>query len=190
MIESYKCSLCNIVFRTIGDMSGYWRLEHHSDVDHLAECVKCDRKFTSYSQATVHLYQTHDVRCVNCGECCEGLCLKDSLKKLENTYYNEKEEMMLGIEKRISEEEERYINRFEDVPEKLMEELKDIIHAMDEGFTGCIANSYGMLTYLPFMEVSPKLGRLSRFERKVVERHQYLSALVKLNLYLTDIQQI
>ena len=71
-----------------------------------------------------------------------------------------------------------------------MEKLKEIIHALDEGFTGCIANSYGMLGYLPFIEASPKHGRLSRFGRKLVERHQYLSAMVKLNLYLTDIQQI
>ena len=40
------------------------------------------------------------------------------------------------------------------------------------------------------MEVSPKLGRLSKSGRELVERHQYLSALVKLNLYLDDIQQI
>merc|ERR1711872_775740 len=58
------------------------------------------------------------------------------------------------------------------------------------GLTGCLANSYGMLGYLPFIEASPKHGRLSRFGRKLVERHQYLSAMVKLNLYLTDIQQI
>merc|ERR1711873_26152 len=55
---------------------------------------------------------------------------------------------------------------------------------------GCMANSYGMVTYLPFMKISPRYGRLSRFGRKLVERHQYLSAMVKVNLYLTDIQQI
>jgi len=152
--------------------------------------MKCDKKFTSYSHATVHLYQTHDVRCVRCGDCCEGLCLKDTIKNLENTNNNEKEKMMKRIEKRISEEEERYINCFEGVSEQHMEKLKYIIHALDEGFTGCMANSYGMLTYLPFMEVSPKHGRLSRFGRKLVERHQYLSAMVKLNLYLSDIQQL
>ena len=190
MIETYKCSLCNLKFRTIDQMSGRGRLWHHESVDHSAECMKCDKLFTSYSHATVHLYQTHDVRCVRCGDCCEGLCLKDTIKNLENTYNNEKEEMMQRIEKRISEEEERYINCFEGVSEQHMEKLKYIIHALDEGFTGCMANSYGMLTYLPFMEVSPKHGRLSRFGRKLVERHQYLSALVKLNLYLTDIQQI
>ena len=190
MIETYKCSLCNLKFRTIDQMSGKGRLWHHENVDHLAECVKCDKLFTSYSHATVHLYQTHDVRCVRCGDCCEGLCLRDTIKNLENTYGNEKEEMLQRVEKRISEEEEKYLNSFEDVSEQHMEQLKYITHALDEGYTGCMANSYGMLTYLPFMEVSPKFGRLSRFGRKLVKRHQYLSALVKLNLYLTDIQQI
>ena len=51
-------------------MSGRGRLWHHESVDHSAECMKCDKLFTSYSHATVHLYQTHDVRCVRCGDCC------------------------------------------------------------------------------------------------------------------------
>merc|ERR1712198_686970 len=157
---------------------------------HLAECTKCDMKFTSYSHATVHLYQTHDVKCVRCGDCCEGLCLEDIIKKLDRTHNNEKEEMMQRIEKRIVEEEVKYINCFEGVSEYHMEKLKDIIHALDEGYTGCMANSYGMLAYLPFLEVSHKHGKLSRFGRKLVEKHRYLSAMVKLNLYLSDIQQL
>ena len=72
MIESVKCSLCNLEFKTIDQMLGCWRLEHHQNVEHLAECIKCERKFTSYSNATVHLYLTHDVRCVNCGDCCDS----------------------------------------------------------------------------------------------------------------------
>ena len=92
-MEAYKCSLCNLQFRTIDQMSGKGRLWHHESVNHLAECVKCDKLFTSYTHATVHLYQTHDVRCVRCGDCCEGLCLKDTIKDLENTYNNEKEDL-------------------------------------------------------------------------------------------------
>ena len=177
-------------FRTIDQMSGKWRLWHHESVKHLAECVKCDKLFTSYTHATVHLYQTHDVRCIRCGKYCEGLCLMDTIRNLENTYSNEKEEMLQRIERRISEEEERYLNSFEDVSEEHMNQLRYTTHALDEGYTGCMANSWGMLSYLPFMEVSPKFGRLSRFGRKLVKRHQYLSALIKLNLYLNDIQQI
>ena len=49
-----------------------------------------------------------------------------------------------------------------------------------------MANSWGMLSYLPFMELNPKLGMLTRFGQELVMRHQYLSALVKMNLYLND----
>ena len=81
------------------------------------------------------------MRCVNCGDCCEGLCLEDTIRKLEKTNNkNEKEEMMLRIEKRISEEEARYIKCFEGVSKHHMEKLKEIIHALDEGMTGCMAN--------------------------------------------------
>ena len=171
-------------------MSGKWRLWHHESVKHLAECVKCDKLFTSYTHATVHLYQTHDVRCIRCGKYCEGLCLMDTIRNLEDTYSNEKEEMLQRIEKRISTEEERYLNSFEDVSKEHMKQLKVITHALDEGYTGCMANSWGMLSYLPFIEVSPKLGMLTRFGQELVMRHQYLSALIKLNMYLNDIQQL
>ena len=191
MIESVKCSLCNLEFKSIDQMLGCWRLERHQDIEHLAECSKCERKFTSYSNAAVHLYLTHDVRCVNCGTCCEGLCLESTIRKLEENHNNEKEEMMLRIEKRISEEEARYIKCFEGISEQHMWKMKEAIHALDEGLTGCLANSFGMLGYLPFIEASPIYRRrLSRFGKKLVERHQYLSAMVKLNLYLVDIQKI
>ena len=108
-------------------MSGELRLWHHESAKHLAECVKCDKLFTSYTHATVHLYQTHDVRCVRCGKYCEGLCLKDTIRNLENTYSKEKEEMIQRIEKRISEEEKRYLNRFEDVSEEHLRQLKAIL---------------------------------------------------------------
>ena len=136
MFESYKCSLCNLEFRSIDEMEGYWRLVHHQNVEHLAECIKCDLKFTSYSHATIHLYQTHEVKCVRCGDFCEGLCLEDIIKKLDKAHNNEKEEMMQRIENRILEEEARYIKCFEGVSKYHMEKLKDIIHALDEGYTG------------------------------------------------------
>ena len=165
-MEVYKCSLCDMQFRTVEQKPGKWRLWHHERVNHLAKCVKCDKLFISYTQATVHLYQSHDVRCVQCGKYCEGLCL------MESAYSNEKEEMLQRIEKRIKTEEESYLNSFKDVSEEHMMQLKVITHALDEGYTGCMANSWGMLSYLPFMEVSPKFGMLSRFGR-------YSKALIK-----------
>ena len=65
-----------------------------------------------------------------------------------------------------------------------MKQLMNIARALDVGYTGCMANSWGMLSYLPFMELSPKLGELTKFGQEFVMRHQYLSALVKMNQYL------
>ena len=120
-------------FRTIDQMSGKWRLWHHESVNHLAECVKCDKLFISYTHATVHLYQNHDVRCVHCGKYCEGLCLMDTIRRLESAYSNEKEEILQRIESRISTEEESYLNSFKDVSEEHMIQLKVIrdINSLD-----------------------------------------------------------
>ena len=179
-------------FNTIDQMSERWRLWHNNESgDHLGGvCLKCDELFISYTHATVHLYQNHDVRCVHCGKYCEGLCLIDTIKNVENTYSIKKEEMLQRIEERIKIEENNYLNNFNNVSEEHMMQLKVITHALDEGYTGCMANSWGMLSYLPYIEVSPKLGMLTRFGKEVVMRYQYLSALTKLNLYLNDIKQI
>merc|ERR1712198_718812 len=87
----------------------------------------CDLKFTSYSNATIHLFQTHNIKCVRCGEICEGLCIEEIIKELDKAHYNEKEDMMQKIEKRIIEEEVQYIKHFEGVSERHMEKLKDIV---------------------------------------------------------------
>ena len=113
MIESVKCSLCNLEFKSIDKMLGRWRLEHHQEIEHTAECNSCERRFTSYSNVAVHAYLTHEVRCVSCGDLCEGLCLENVIRNLERTHDNtEKKDMMLKIEKRIAEEEARRGNRF------------------------------------------------------------------------------
>ena len=185
-MELYRCFECNMQFRSIEQLPGRWRLRHHERINHLAKCIKCEKTFASYTHATVHLYQTHDVRCVQCGEECNGLCLMDTVENLENAHNDEKEKMLNKIEKRIEEEENNYLNSFRGVSGRHMMQLQDIARALDEGYTGCMANSWGMLSYLPFMELNPKLGVLSRFGKKLVMRHQYLSALVKMNEYLAD----
>ena len=190
MLESFRCSQCQIEFRTLEDMEGYWRLYHHQSVKHTVKCTDCDLKFTSYSQATIHSFQTHNIKCVRCGKICEGLCLEEVIKGLDKANYNEKEDMMKKLEKRIVEEEEQYMKHFEGVSEHDMEKLKDIVHALDEGYTGCLANSYGMLAYLPYLEANHKHGELTQFNRKLIEKYRFLSAMVKLNLYLRYIEQL
>merc|ERR1712102_263749 len=97
---------------------------------------------------------------------------------------------MKRIEKRIVEEEAQYIKNFDGVSKYHMEKLKDIVHALDEGYTGCLANSYGMLAYLPFLEASNKHSELTQFGRKLVEKYRLLSAMVKINLYFRYIEQL
>ena len=53
-----------------------------------------------------------------------------------------------------------------------------------------MTNSWGMLNYLPFIELSPKLGELTKFGQEFVMRHQYLSAMVKLNRYLANKKEV
>ena len=43
-----------------------------------------------------------------------------------------------------------------------------------------------MLDYIPFVELSPSLGELSKFSQEYVMRHTYLSAMIKLNQYLAN----
>ena len=66
----------------------------------------------------------------------------------------------------------------------------NMIWALDIGFAGCMSNSWGMLNYLPFIELSPKLGELTVFGQEFVMKHQYLSAMVKLNRYLANKKEV
>ena len=129
-MEVYKCSMCDLQFRTIEQLPGRWRLRRHERINHLAKCEKCDKTFASYTHATVHLYQSHNVRCVQCGQECDGLCLMDTVKKLEGAYSDEKEKMLQKIEKRIETEENSYLNSFRDVSERHMMQLRVIARAL------------------------------------------------------------
>ena len=84
-------------FRTIEQLPGRWRLRHHERINHLAKCEKCDKTFVSYSHATVHLYQCHNVRCIQCGQECDGLCLLDTLKNLESADSDERKDKLNEI---------------------------------------------------------------------------------------------
>ena len=67
-----------------------------------------------------------------------------------------------------------------------MKLLMDMIWWLDNGFSGCSANNWGMLSYIPFVEINPSLYGLSEFGQSYVLRHTYLSALGKLNQYLSN----
>ena len=65
--------------------------------------------------------------------------------------------------------------------------LQDMAWFLDNGFTGCSANSWGMLAYIPSVEINPGLYGLSDFGRDYIQKHVYLSALKKLDRYLNKV---
>ena len=86
--------------------------------------------------------------------------------------------MLNEVENQIKKEESRYLNSFLNIPERQMKQLMNMIWALDIGFSGCMTNSWGMLNYIPFIELSPKLGELTKFGQDFVMRHQYLKLLM------------
>ena len=108
------------------------------------------------------------------------------MKKSESAGSDVRKKMLEEVENQIKKEERRYLNKFINIPERQMKQYMNMIWALDIGFSGCMTNSWGMLNYIPFIELSPKLGELSEFGEEYVMRHTYLSAMVKLNQYLAN----
>ena len=100
-MEVYKCSICDMKFRSIIDLTGRMRLEHHEDIDHLAACEICGKAFVSHSHATIHLYQCHNVRCIQCGQVCNGKCLVDIVMNSENADSDVRKKMLNEVENQI-----------------------------------------------------------------------------------------
>ena len=186
----FKCSTCDMVFRSIEELSGKWRLQHHEDTDHLAACDQCGKSFVSHSHAAIHLYQCHNILCLQCGQVCDGKCLVDIVKSSESAGSDVRKKMLDEVENQIKKEERRYLNNFLNIPERQMKQYMNMMWALDIGFSGCMTNSWGMLNYIPFIELSPKLGELTKFGQDFVMRHQYLSAMVKLNRYLVNKKEV
>merc|ERR1711893_120035 len=162
------------------------RLQHHEDTDHKAACTQCGKAFVSHSHAAIHLYQCHNILCLRCGQICEGKCLIEIVENSESTGSDVRKKMLEDVENQIKKEERRYLNKFINIPELQMKQYMNMLWALDIGFSGCMTNSWGMLNYIPFIELSPSLGELSKFGQEYVMRHTYLSAMVKLNQYLAN----
>ena len=140
-MEVYKCSICDMKFRSIEELPGKWRLKHHEDTDHLAACEQCGKAFVSYSHATIHLYQCHNVHCIQCGQVCDGKCLVDIVMNSESADSDERKKLLSEVETQIKTEESRYLNSFLDIPERQMKQLMNIAGALDVGLTSCMAYS-------------------------------------------------
>ena len=173
-------------FRNLGKLSGEKRLFHHRRTDHRASCWNCGKMFISYSHASIHQFQCHDVICIRCKEACEGRCLEEVVQGIEDAGSEVMNIELEAVEVQIRNSEEVFLNKFSGISEQQMNILQDMIWWLDNGFTGCSANSWGMLGYIPFVEINPGLYGLSDFGQSYVLKHTYLSALEKLNQYLSN----
>ena len=103
-MEVLKCSICDMKFRSIEELPGQWRLQHHEDTDHLAACEQCGKSFVSHSHATIHLYQCHNIRCIQCGQVCDGKCLVDIVMSSESADSDVRKKMLNEVENQIKKE--------------------------------------------------------------------------------------
>ena len=140
------------------------------------------RIHTSY----IHQFQCHDVICIKCEKACEGRCLEEVVQRFEDAGSEVMNKELEDVEVQIKESEEMYLNKFSGISEQQMKLLMDMIWWLDNGFSGCSANNWGMIGYIPFVEINPSLYGLSEFGQSYVLRHTYLSALRKLNQYLSN----
>ena len=60
-----------------------------------------------------------------------------------------------AIEVQIKESEKVFLDKFSGISEQQMNILMDMIWWLDNGFSGCSANNWGMLGYIPFVEINP-----------------------------------
>ena len=181
-METYKCDKCETTFRDIGKLFGRKRLFHHKMTDHKASCCNCGKMFVSYSHVAIHRYQSHDVICIRCKAACEGRCMEKVMQEVESAGIRVMESELEAIKTQIRESEEVILNKFSGASERQMGILQEMAWFIDNGMTGCSANSWGMLAYIPSVEIN--IYGLSDFGRDYIQKHVYLSALKKLDLYL------
>ena len=181
-METFKCDTCDTTFRDIGKLSGKKRLFHHKLTDHKVSCYNCGKKFVSYSHVAIHRYQSHDVICIRCKAACEGRCLEKVMQEIESAGSRVMKSELEAIKTQIRESEEVILNKFSGASERQMGILQEMAWFIDNGHTGCSANNWGMLTYFPSVDIN--IFGLSDFGREYIQKHAYLSALKKLELYL------
>ena len=116
--------------------------------------LHCGKMFVSYSHVAIHRYQSHDVICIRCKAACEGRCLEKVIQEIESAGSKVMNSELEAVETQIRESEEVIVNNFSGASERQMNILQDMAWFLDNGFTGCSANSWGMLAYIPSVEIT------------------------------------
>ena len=181
-MDLYKCDVCEMVFHDIGKLPGRKRIFHHKKIDHRAKCGNCGKCFVSTSHVAVHKYQAHDIFCIRCNKACEGNCLETVAYEIEQAGKKMMETELRKLETQIKDSEQAILHRFSDATEKQMATLQEMAWFLDIGQAGCSSNNWGMLAYLPSVDLN--MFGISDFSKEYIHKHVYLSALKKLELYL------
>ena len=169
-----------MVFHDIGKLPGRKRIIHHRRIKHRAECENCGKCFVSTSHVAVHKYQAHDIICSRCNEACEGNCLEPVAYEIEQAGEEVMKTELKKLEDKIRDSEELILHHFSDATKKQMAILAEIAWFLDIGQASCNSTNWGMLAYLPSIELN--MFGISEFRKKYIHKHVHLSALKKLEL--------
>ena len=182
-----KCDVCDMVFHDIGRLPGRKRIIHHKRIEHRAECGNCGKCFVSTSHVAVHKYQAHDILCSRCNKACEGNCLEPVAYEIEQAGEEVMKTELKKLEDQIKDSEQVILHHFSDATKKQMATLQEIAWFLDIGQAGCNSTNWGMLAYLPSVELN--MFGISDFSKKYIHKHVHLSALRKLELYLNRLNK-
>ena len=69
-----RCSICQLRFVKIWNLSSVKRLEDHSGTIHSQKCRECNKDFVSGIHLQYHLRYSHDVVCMYCNSYCGDMC--------------------------------------------------------------------------------------------------------------------
>ena len=148
-----RCSICQLGFVKIGNLSSEKRLEDHLGTTHSHKCRECNKDFVSEIHLQYHLRYSHDVVCMHCNSYCGDVCSEKFGEAMSMDRRNEiaKKEVITDTEAELK-----------DVVEKKIGD--EHIYAM-EHITGMIDKVYDNIEiaklcrwiYLPTPMIPPKV---------------------------------
>ena len=73
------------------------------------------------------------------------------MQKFENAGNRVMNKELEDVEMQIKESEEMYLNKFSGISEQQMKLLMDMIWWLENWFSGCSTNNWGMIGYIPLL---------------------------------------
>ena len=188
MVITEECGKCNLKFRDVGTLSAKIRAKRHRREKHMIDCDICGNSFVSTTHIAAHKYLSHDIECSNCGETCEGHCLRPFTRIIEEAGEEEMKIAHGELRNMIEESERVIVKYFSSANKRQMETLAENAWFIDVGNINCNSTNWAMLIYLPSPEI--RMIGLTDFEKKYIHDYMYMSALEKLKRYLNRLNRI